>query len=326
MGFPQSSLNLYSMARILITGGTGFVGGRLSGLLAQRGHQVTVLTRDRSMLERRSNDRAGYAYWDPEKLDIDRRALENAEVIINLAGANIQEKRWSADRKRTIKESRVRSCQALCNFLEGSPNQVTTIVSASAIGIYGDAPLGAPSFVENDPPAHDFLGSTCHEWEAAIAPAATAMRRLAIIRTGIALGRDGGAWKELARTARWGLAPYMGSGRQMVSWIHLDDLCGMYAHAVENKEMNGPYNGVAPWPVSNKELSVAMAKAFRGRALALPVPGPLLRIALGEMAGELLKNAPVSAQKVIGAGFTFRYPALQAAAAHIVAGTGPKGN
>ena len=305
------------MATILITGGTGLVGTALTQKLVESGHEVIILSR--SMRASRQKG-VRYALWDVAGGTIDAAALAEADVVVHLAGAGVADKRWSKRRKQEIVGSRVQSSELLVKVLRELPNKVHTVLSASAIGWYGPDPrLPNPRpFVESDPAATGtFLGSTCAQWEAAIHPVEDLGKRLVIARTGIVLSRAGGAYVEFRKPMRFGIAPVMGNGRQVVSWIHIDDLVRFYVAAAEDRSYTGIYNLVAPHPVPNRELVGAIARAKGGFHFVAPAPVFVLKIVLGEMSVEVLKSATVSSAKLQEAGFVFRFPDIAAASADL---------
>jgi uncharacterized protein (TIGR01777 family) len=301
------------MATILITGGSGMIGSALSKALLEQGHSVIVLTRGGG--ERSINARLSYAHWDPAKGSIDAAAVAAADAVVHLAGANVADGRWTKKRKQEIVSSRVGSGALLVKALKELPNSVKAVVSASAIGWYGpDRHAGHPKpFVESDPADDTFLGRTCQQWEGAIRPVEEGGKRLVITRIGIVLSRDGGAYAEFRKPMRFGIAPVMGSGRQVVSWIHIEDLVRIFIEAIFNPRYEGVYNAVAPAPVTNAQLVKTIAKAKGGFALSAPAPAFVLKALLGEMSVEVLKSATVSSRKLEEAGFTFQFPVIESA-------------
>jgi uncharacterized protein len=306
------------MQTILITGGTGFVGKALSNALLLKGYQIIILSRSKKAV----SDAKGisYAQWDVAKQVIDKEAIGQADYIIHLAGAGVADKRWTAKRKNEILESRVASSQLLVEALRTTNNKVKAVISASAIGWYGaDVQIPNPvPFQEESPPAIDFLGATCKKWEDSIDPVTSLSKRLVKLRTGIVLGRGAGAFHEFEKPLKFGVAAILGGGKQMVSWIHVQDLVNLFITAIENENWNGVYNAVAPTSVSNKELILAIAKARNKFYIPFPVPSFLLKMMLGEMSIEVLKSATVSADKVTQSGFSFLFPSIDKAAADLV--------
>jgi len=304
------------MATVLITGGTGLIGRALSALLLDRGYSVIVLTRAVPVNKRVVVKGVRYATWNVVKKSIDLEAVQKADYMVHLAGAGVADRRWTGRRKEEIVKSRTQSSALLVKALKQIPNKVKAVISASGVGWYG-ADLLIPNpkpFIETDPASADFLGETCRAWERSIRPVIDTGQRLVILRTGIVLSNEGGALAEFKKPLRFGIAAVPGSGNQVVSWIHMDDICRMYLYAIENDDLSGVYNAVAPKPVNNKTLTLQLAKAVRGKFyLPLPVPSFVLRVVLGEMSIEILKSTTVSANKIRLAGFSFQYPSIESA-------------
>ncbi len=302
------------MATICITGGTGLIGNALAQYLSAKGHAIIILTRNKDAVQ---SGNVSYAFWDVKKKSIDANAIAAADYVIHLAGANVAEKRWSNNRKAEILNSRVDSAQLLVKALQETPNKVKAVISASAIGWYG--PDHGTPFTETDPCYDDYLGTTCKQWEDAIDPVTNLGIRLVKLRTGIVLSNNAGAFAEFKKPLRFGLATILGSGEQMISWIHIDDICRMYEYAIEHEQVNGTYNAVGPNPSSNKDLNIALAKKLKGKAyITIPVPAFVLKLVLGEMSIEVLKSATVSSAKIQKAGFQFLYPTIDAALNELV--------
>src|SRR5205809_527660 len=254
------------MATVLITGGTGLIGSALANELLNRSYDVIILTRSP---EKYSNtSRLSYAKWDIEKQTIDGKAVTKADYLIHLAGEGIADKRWTLKRKKQIAESRIKSSTLLVKALQENVNKVRVVVSASGVGWYGSPSLTLPGgkgteknpFEENDPAAEDFLGTTCREWETSIDRVSSLGKRLVKFRTGIVLSKEGGAIKEFKKPLRFGIATILGNGKQIMSWIHLDDLVRLYILAIANERLNGVYNAVAPHPVTNKKIIIQLAR------------------------------------------------------------------
>jgi uncharacterized protein len=294
-------------AIIGITGGTGFVGSHLAGLLADKGYAVIVFTRDISQRSRQKN--ISYSYWDPGKKKCDIAGLRELNAMVHLAGAGIADKRWTEKRKKEIVQSRVAGTELLVAQLGDYAPFCKTLIAASAIGYYGPDKADKMPFSEASPPHNDFLGNTCMQWEAA-SHKAEAFARTVIVRFGIVLGRDGGAFPKFARPLSFGIKPVLGSGNQVISWIHVDDLAQFLLFALEHAALSGIYNAVTPHPVSYSSLMDTIAEAKGGLKLTLPVPALLLQLVLGELSSEILKSCTVSAKAITNSGFNFRYPHL----------------
>ena len=256
-----------------------------------------------------------YATWDLSSQTIDVQAIQKADYIVHLAGAGVVDKRWTDTYKKEIKDSRTQSSALLVATLQNNTNKVKAVISASAIGWYGADVLSVgkqKGFLETDKPATDFLGETCRLWEESIEPVQQLGIRLVKLRTGIVLSNDGGALTEFTKPVKMGIAAILGNGKQMVSWIHIDDLCRMFTAAIENDLMNGSYNAVAPEPVSNKVLTMELAKQMKGRFfIPAYVPAFVLKLMLGESSIEVLKSTTVSCEKIRQTGFTFLYPDMK---------------
>ncbi len=303
------------MATILITGGSGMIGTALTHALREKNYKVIILTRQK---DETNAEQPGlsYANWDLSSQVIDANAIREADYIVHLAGAGIADKRWTKRRKKEISDSRVKSSELIVKSLRELPNNVKAVVSASAIGWYGADPVipNPKPFMENDLAAAGFLGETCWEWEAAIQPVASLGKRLVKLRTAIVMSNAGGALKEFKNPLRFGVAPILGNGRQVMSWIHIDDLVRLYITAIENEKLAGVFNAAAPNPVSNKTFMMKLARLKKGQFyIPIYVPSFLLKIVLGEMSIEVLKSATVSCDKIHATGFTFLHPSIDAA-------------
>ncbi|MEJ7767292.1 MAG: TIGR01777 family oxidoreductase [Chitinophagaceae bacterium] len=311
------------MPTIVITGGTGLIGNALSKMLISNGYDVIVLTRDKNAgnaqvvnpaISHESLPGVKFAAWDIKSQAIDAEAIKQADFIIHLAGAGVADKRWTAKRKSEIVDSRIQSSALLVKGLKENHHHVKAVLSASAIGWYG-ADRSIPSnkpFVETDLPDSGFLGETCKLWEESIEPVALSGIRLVKFRTGIVLSKEGGAFPEFKKPVRFGVAGILGNGKQVISWIHIDDLCRMYLYAIENELVSGAFNAVAPKPVSNKELTIRLAQCYKKNFyVPMHVPSFVLQIMLGEMKEEVLKSATVCCDKIRKAGFNFIFPSIE---------------
>jgi uncharacterized protein (TIGR01777 family) len=301
-----------SMQTVLITGGTGMVGQSLTNLLIAKGYQVIVLSRQK---KQSSRAHFSFAQWDLSKGWIDPTAIAAADFIIHLAGEGVADKRWTKERKKAILDSRVQTSALLIDALKAQPNKVKAIVAASAIGWYGPdtAKSLVDGFVENDTVDSSFLGDTCKQWEESMHPIKALGIRLVTLRIGIVFNKKGGALAEFIKPARLGAAAILGDGKQMVSWIHQQDLNRLMLFALEQEAVAGVYNAVAPDPVDNATLTKAIAKRFHKIFIPFNVPSFILKIMLGEMSVEVLKSAKVSAAKTLATGFSFNYASMDEA-------------
>lgn len=302
------------MQTVLITGGTGLVGKALTKHLTERGYNVIIFTRK---IPVQNTTTVQYALWNVQQQTIDVTAVQQADYIIHLAGAGVMDKRWSAAWKKEIQDSRVKSSELLVKTLKENSNKVKAVISTSAIGWYGKDTaevIDRGGFTENDSADKNFLGETCRLWEESITPVQQLNKRLVILRTGIVLSNDGGALLEFKKPLGFGIAAILSNGKQKVSWIHVDDLCRMYVTALENENLHGAYNAVAPVPVDNKTLTLELAKKMRCKFfIPVHVPSFILKLVLGESSIEVLKSTYVSCEKIKKAGFVFLYPTIEAA-------------
>jgi len=308
------------MPVVLISGGTGLIGSRLTHHLIERGYDIIILTQQKNRLA--ENSKITYSYWNVEKEIIDKKAVLSADHIVHLAGAGVMDHKWTTDYKKKILESRTKSAELIVNCLKENEHHVKTFVSASAIGYYGaDEKIleRKDGFIESDLPSRDFLGETCLLWEASVEPVTALGTRLVKLRTGIVLSKKGGALKEFKKPLRFGIATVFGNGKQIVSWIHIDDLSRMYSEAMENKYLHGSYNAVAPEPVSQKQLILLLANKMRNKFFtAVHIPVFILKLFLGKRSIEILKSATVSDRKIKATGFTFLYPSIESALNEVV--------
>jgi len=281
--------------KVLLTGGTGFVGTHLRRRLAADGHEVLVVSRQ-----------AGAEVdWSDEGL---ARGVERTDAVIHLAGENIFDTRWSPAQKERIRASRVDTTRKLAALV--AKRKPACFLSSSAIGWYGTSETA--TFDERSPRGSDFMADVCTQWEDATEAAVEAGVRTCRVRAGVVLGRGGGALAKMLPFFKLGIGGPLGSGRQWTSWIHLDDLCSFYLFLLGNERALGAYNGTAPNPVTNKELSKAIGKVLR-RPSALPVPEVMLRLTLGEVAKVLVTGQKVLPRRAQDAGFRFEHPDVEEA-------------
>ena len=302
------------MKTVLITGGTGMLGKAITAYLINNGYRLIILTR-RIPKEKSNISNIEYALWDIKEQTIDIAAVQKADHIIHLAGAGVVDKKWTAAYKREIQESRTESSKLIINTLKNNLNKVQTVVSASAIGWYGEDAHGSEkAFVETDAASIGFLGETCKLWEQSISPVEALQKRLVKLRIGIVLSNSGGALAEFKKPIKLGVAGILGTGKQVVSWIHIDDLCRLFMNAIENEQISGCYNAVAPEPVTNKSLTLKLAENMKGKFfIPLHVPSFVLKIMMGDRSIEVLKSTTVSSDKIRQTGFSFLYPTIDMA-------------
>jgi hypothetical protein len=286
---------------LTIAGGTGLLGAALARALRAAGHAVSILTRT----PRTPHDVA----WDPDAPGGDwRTVVAGADAVVNLAGESIAGRRWTAARKQAILDSRLRATRALASAIAES-TQPPVFVSGSAVGIYG--PRGDEPITEDAAPGSDFLAEVCIAWERE-ANAVAATTRVVLLRTGVVLAREGGALPQMALPFTFFAGGPIGSGRQYVPWIHIDDWVAMTMWAARSKAVSGPLNVTAPNPVRNRELANALGHALH-RPSIMPAPVTAIRVALGEMADAVVNGQRVLPAKAQALGFEFRYPTIDAA-------------
>ena len=289
------------MMRILVTGATGLVGNALIPLLAGGGHEVARLVR--------SAPGPGDIRWDPDAGVLEASALEGFDGVVHLAGENIASGRWNAARKRRIKESRVLGTRLLAERLAGLERPPRVLVSASAVGFYGDR--GDEELTEESPAGSGFLSEVCREWEAATEAAAGKGIRVVHARLGVVLSQDGGALAKMLTPFKLGAGGIVGNGRQYVSWITLDDTAAALGHLLATETVSGPVNLVAPAPVTNREFTKTLGRVLR-RPTVFPLPGFVARVMFGEMADALLlASTRVKPVNLLGSGYAFRHGSLE---------------
>lgn len=300
------------MKTILITGGSGLLGKPLTRILLRKGYTIHHLSRNENQ---HGNPKIKIFKWDVFKREIDEKCLVGVDAIIHLAGEGIVEKRWTDNRKKLIIESRTESIRMLYSLLKNRPHQVKDIISASAIGYYSHR--GNQLLKEDDLPGSDFLSTSCIKWENAVDEGIKLGLRIVKLRTGIVLTPDGGALPQLAKPIQYNFGAAIGSGMQWTSWIHIQDAISMYVYALENANLNGVYNMVAPNPVTNKTLTSEIAVALN-KSLWLPnIPAFTLKLVMGEMSIAILGSTKASAEKIVSAGFKFMYPEIKEALTEI---------
>jgi uncharacterized protein (TIGR01777 family) len=302
--------DINSSRSILITGASGLIGTRLIKNLLEKGHRVSVLSRQTS------NFKGVSTYnWDIDKQLVDLKAFEGIDTIIHLAGAGIADKRWTKQRKQEIVDSRIRSTQLLYNTIEAIKAPIKTFISASAVGYYGDR--NDEILYENSECGTGFLADCCKQWEAAVDEGLKSGMRVVKLRIGIVLSKQGGALSELARPVSFFVGAPLGSGKQWMPWIHLTDLVSIFEKAIENSDYTGTFNACTPYPVTNYEFTKILAKKLFRPVWPVNVPEFVLKTMLGEMSTVILNSTRTSPQKLLDMGFRFRYQGLDAALSEI---------
>lgn len=293
------------MHSILITGGTGLIGSHLIPRFEAEGNSVAILSRGGKQKGVPSFS------WDPDAGTIDPQALDNVNTIIHLAGAGIADKRWTKSYKQRILDSRIKSAETLFHCLKNNRHNIKTIISASAVGYYGDT---GDTWVDEDAhPIDTFLSTTCVKWENAIRKFEALGIRVVIFRIGVILERKGGALPVMAMPVKLFVGAPLGSGKQYIPWIHMDDLCSMFSFAVRNEKLHGVFNACAPGPVPNAFFIQQIGKILHRPIWPIAVPSFVLRLILGEKADIVLNGQRTSSEKIRMAGFRFKHTDVQVA-------------
>jgi uncharacterized protein len=297
---------------VIIAGGTGMIGSTLVNNLVQDDHRVTVLSRSPHRHQSDVHERAAIVQWDARTAQGWGHLVEEADAIVNLAGAGIADSRWTAKRKRIISESRVNAGHAIMEALHGATNRPKVLVQSSAVGFYG--PSDERKLREDSPPGRDFLSRVCFDWEASTGSAHTLGVRRPVIRTGIVLSTQGGALPKMLLPFRFFAGGPLGSGEQYFPWIHIDDEIRAIRFLIEDERADGPYNLAAPNPPTNAEFSKKLGEAM-GRPSLIPVPSFALKTLFGEMSTVLLDGQRAVPHRLELEGFTFEHteavPALR---------------
>lgn len=297
---------------VVVTGATGFVGRALVATLLAAGHRVTVVSRDTARARQAFAGRVDAVSWDDAPGFSD--AVSRADGVVNLAGENLSAGRWTARRKQAILASRTDATGRIVRAIAQADRKPAVLVSASAVGYYG--PQTDRICVEADGPADDFLAQVCQVWEKEAAAVTEYGVRLVILRLGLILGADGGALPRMALPFRLFVGGPVGSGRQWMPWVHRDDVVGLIVHALQQPDVHGVLNAVAPEAQTNRTFSRTLGRAL-GRPCWLPVPAFLLQLAFGEMSSLLLTGQRVAPEATLASGYTFRFPNLEPALADI---------
>jgi uncharacterized protein (TIGR01777 family) len=297
------------MKTILITGGTGLVGSHLIPQLLKKGYTVNVLTRSK---KESNTPNLKYFQWDIANNFIEQDALTNVNYIIHLAGAGIADKKWTTSRKKELIDSRVNSLELIYNSLSNQKQMPSKLISTSGIGFYG-AVTNETIYNETDSPANDFIAEICIKWEEAASKFLKLGMNVFIPRVGIVLTPKGGALQKIKAPTKFNAGSPLGSGKQYMPWIHIEDLCNIYIKALEEDSLNGVFNAVANEHATNKQFSKQLAKSMNKAFIAPNVPSFMLKLLFGEMASIILEGSRVSNKKLLESGFKFKYDKLKGA-------------
>lgn len=296
--------------KVLVTGASGFVGKRVVKELLSNGNEVVVLTRSVAKAALSLGSKCKYFTWSDTSVKPPMEAFEGVHAIINLMGEGIADKRWDEQQKKKIYDSRIIGTRMIVDAIKEMPKKPSVLVSSSAVGIYGNR--GDEEISEESETGNDFLATVCKDWEAEAMKAKDAGLRVALIRTGVVLGKNGGALKKMLPIFKLGAGGPVGSGKQYMSWIHVEDLARMFVEAINNPALSGPVNGTAPYPATSKDFAKALGKELNRPAFA-PAPAFALKLVFGEMSAVLLDGQKVLPKKVKETKFRFLYPTLEMA-------------
>lgn len=294
--------------RVLVTGGTGFIGQALCPLLQQAGHQVVLWTR-----QLKPRLPSGVSEYVHQLQELEKNSID---AVINLAGAGIADKRWSSARKKLLVSSRVETTRQLVKWMIAQDTPPKVLLSASAVGYYGEQ--GDQRITEDTPPQPGFTHELCAAWEAAALEAESLGVRVCLVRTGVVLGQGGGSLAKMLPAFKLGLGGPLGSGQHWFPWIHREDMARTYLWLLEQADCQGAFNASAPHPVTNKEFTQALGKALK-RPAVMPMPAGVLKVLFGEMAELLLVSDRMLPQRLEETGFQFRYPQLDSALEQLLA-------
>ena len=296
--------------KILLAGGSGFIGKSLLTGLKQEGYEIVLLTRNKQAAAANLQNIARVQSWDAKNVEEWKNELEGADAVINLVGEPIANKRWSSSQKEKIVTSRVEATRALINAMRNVSPKPKVLINASAVGYYGNVDEG--ELTEDCPKGKGFLADTCAQWERTAQGARELGIRTVLLRIGIVLDQRGGALAKMLFPFQYFLGGPLGSGKQWVPWIHLEDVIGIILFALKNESLSGPVNATSPAPVRMKEFCAELGKALH-RPSWIPVPALILKILLGEMSEMLLGGQKVISQKLLNSGYLFRFPRLDQA-------------
>lgn len=296
--------------KVLVTGATGFIGLRVVKQLLKAGDEVVVLTRNVAKGAIKLGSQCQYFQWLDTNTLPPLEAFDGVDGVINLMGEGIADKRWDEEQKKRIYDSRIIGTRNLVEAMKASKSKPKVLISASGVGVYGNR--GDEDITEESTTAEDFLAKVCKDWEAEAFKAKDAGIRVAVLRTGVVLGRGGGALKKMLPIFKLGAGGPVGSGEQYMSWIHVDDMAAMYIEGLKNSSIEGAYNGTAPYPAKNKDFTKALGRALH-RPAFMPAPAFALKVVFGEMSQVLLEGQRVLPVKFKQADFRYKYPTLEMA-------------
>lgn len=311
----NNSVNSTLKKSVLIAGATGLVGNFLCNFLSKNGFEVAILSRNK-----KTDSNFETFVWNIDKKQIDKTLfLRKIDYIINLSGAGIADQKWSENRKSEIILSRTQSSALLADFIKNTEIKPLAYISAAAIGIYGnrgEESLDEYSTIKQD--STEFLVQSCIEWEKAADKIAEMGIRTVKTRIGIVLSTKGGALAKMLPSYKFGIGTYFGNGKQFYSWVHIEDLCRIFLHLIQNVNSSGVFNAVSPNPVRNYELASKIAEARASRALLIPVPSFAMKLVMGEMSAIVLDSVKVHPNRLLADGFQFQYPELTTALKDII--------
>jgi len=307
--YPQ---NRTVASSVMITGGSGLIGRYLTSALLSEGYKVSHLSRNANQF-----GRVRVFRWDPEKGIIDPLIFEGVDYLVHLAGAGIGERRWTKKRKEEIINSRVESAKLLYKTVSENGIRIKAFISASAIGYYGLVSSDR-IFKEDDPPANDFLGTVCKQWEEEADLFKGIGTRVVKIRTGVVIEKNDSALAKLLTPAGMNIFPRLGRGTQYMPWIHIEDLCKIYLKAIQDDNLAGTYNAVSPENITHSYFMRVLAQVMNKTFFNPPVPAVALKVIMGEMADVVLKGSRVSPEKIINSGFRFRFSKLEDALKNVL--------
>ena len=300
--------------RLFLTGATGLIGGKLVRALLARDDRLVILTRDVDQAREKLGKEPEFVEGNPVEFGDWAEHVSGCDAVLNLAGEHIFSKRWNEVHKIKLRNSRIFTTANLVRAIEQASQRPRTLVSTSAVGYYGDVPSG--ELDEESPPGDDFMARLCRDWETTALEAERLDVRVVVIRVGVVLASEGGALEQMSKPFKLGVGGPIGSGRQWVSWIHIDDLINIYLRAIDDGKLRGPLNGTGPVPVNNKQFSKSLAAALHRPCLA-PVPPFALKLALGEVAQIITTGQRVVPRKLRRTDFRFQHATCDEALAAI---------